>query len=145
MEVWLGLSDTPITYQNGFNLNGIAAAADGRYLLTVQFNTGELYRIDTQTKEVAQVDLGGEVLTTGDGLELDGQTLYAVRENPAEIVVVDLSDDFSTGEVRERITDPSLDFPTTLALTNERMLVVNSQLDTSSPELPFTVSSLPLP
>ena len=145
MEAWLELDATPITYQNGFNLNGIAATEDGRYLLTVQFNTGELYRIDTRTKEVAQVDLGGERLTTGDGLELDGQTLYAVRENPAEIVVLDLSEDFLSGEVRERITDPSLDFPTTLALANERLLVVNSQLDTASPALPFTVSSLPLP
>ena len=145
MEAWLELDATSITYQNGFNLNGITATEDERYLLTVQFNTGELYRIDTETKEVAQVDLGGERLTTGDGLELDGQTLYAVRENPAEIVVIDLSEDFSTGEVRERITDPSLDFPTTLALTDERMLVVNSQLDTNAPALPFTVSSLPLP
>lgn len=145
MEAWLEFNDTPITYQNGFNLNGIAATEDERYLFTVQFNTGELYRIDTQTKEVVQVDLGSERLTTGDGLELNGQTLYAVRESPAEIVVIDLSEDFSSGEVRERITDPSLDFPTTLALAGERLLVVNSQLDTSSPELPFTVSSLPIP
>lgn len=145
MEAWLELNDTSITYQNGFNLNGIAATADGRYLLTVQFNTGELYRIDTQTKEVTQVVLGGERLTTGDGLVLEGRALYAVREKPAEIVVVNLSENLLAGEVRERITDPSLDFPTTLALTGERLLVVNSQLDTASPTLPFTVSSLPLP
>lgn len=145
MEVWLELDATPITYRNGFNLNGVAATQDGQYLLTVQFNTGELYRIDIEMKEVIQVDLGGDALTTGDGLIVDGQTLYAVRENPAEIVVLDLSEDFSSGEVSSRITDPSLDFPTTAALAGERLLVVNSQLDTSLPELPFTVSSLPLP
>ena len=145
MEAWLELTNTPITYQNGFNLNGIAANENGTYLLTVQFNTGELYRVNVDTQEITQVDLGGEALTTGDGLVLEGQTLYAVRENPAEIVVVTLSKDFSRGEVQQRITDPSLKLPTTLAKAGERLLVVNSQLNTNSPELPFTVSSLPLP
>ena len=142
LEVWLELENTPITYQRGFNLNGIAASKNGAYLLSVQFNTGELYRIDTETREIIQVNLGGAKLVTGDGLWLEGQTLFVVRENPAEIVVITLLEDFSSGTVTSRITDPSLDLPTTLAKAGKRLLVVNSQLDTASPELPFTVSSL---
>ena len=142
LEAWLELENTPITYQRGFNLNGIAASENGAYLLSVQFNTGGLYRIDTETREIIQVDLSGAKLITGDGLWLEGQTLYAVRENPAEIVVTTLLEDFSSGTVTSRITDPSLDLPTTLAKAGQRLLVVNSQLDTASPELPFTVSSL---
>ena len=70
----------PIQYvPNEFNLNGIVATPDGRYLLTVQSNTGNLYRIDTQTKQVTLVDLGDETLTNGDGLVLTGHTLYVIR------------------------------------------------------------------
>ena len=144
-EVWLELGGTPITYRNGFNLNGISASEDGRYLLTIQFNTGQLYRIDTDTREVAQVELGGETLTTGDGLMLDTQILYVVRENPAEVVPVTLSADFASGEVGDAFTDPSFDLPTTAAKVGERLLVVNSQLDGGSVRLPFTVSSLIIP
>ena len=145
MEAWLELDDTPITYRNGFNLNGIVTSEDGRYLLTVQFNTGQLFRVNTETKEVAQVDLGGAALTTGDGLVLDGRALYVVRENPAEVVPVTLSEDFTSGKTGDAFTDPSLDLPTTAAQVDDRLLVVNSQLDGTPVQLPFTVSSLAIP
>lgn len=38
--------------------NGIAATEDSRYLVTVQSNTGNLYRIDVESREVTQIDLG---------------------------------------------------------------------------------------
>ena len=145
IEPWLEFGGTPIRYRGGFNLNGVAATADGRYLITVQFNTGELYRIDTRSREVAEVDLGGETLNTGDGLLLDGRTLYVVRESPAQIVPVELSGDFAGGRVGEAFSDPSLRFPTTAAAYDGRLLVVNSQLNTGRPKLPFTVSDVPIP
>jgi Cu-Zn family superoxide dismutase len=145
IEPWLDFGGTPVRYRGGFNLNGIAATADGRYLITVQFNTGKLYRIDTETREITEVDLGGERLGTGDGLLLDGWTLYVVRESPAQIVPVELSEDFASGQVGETFSDPSLRFPTTIAKYDDRLLVVNSQLNTGRPRLPFTVSSVPIP
>lgn len=144
-EPWLELEGTGIPHGGGFNLNGVAATADGRFLLTVHFGTGQLFRIDARTKEVREVDLGGARLTTGDGLLLEGTTLYAVRETPAAVVVLELSDDFTSGSVIHTLTDPSLRLPTTLAKHGNRLLVVNSQLDGRSPELPFSVSVLPLP
>jgi Cu-Zn family superoxide dismutase len=50
-EEWLDLEGTPVDGE-GFNLNGIAATQDGRYLITVQSNTGNLYRIDTGSREI---------------------------------------------------------------------------------------------
>jgi Cu-Zn family superoxide dismutase len=49
--------------------------------------------------------------------------------------------------VLARVLDPSLRFPTTIALARGRMLAVNSQFDRQggTPELPFTVSSIPIP
>jgi hypothetical protein len=145
-EEWLNFGGTPVQYGEGINLNGIVTTEEGRYLITVQSNTGRLYRIDTASKEVEEIDLGTETLTNGDGLLLDGQTLYVVRNQQGLILPVELSEDFSSGEVGEGISDPSFHFPTTIARAGERLLVVNSQFDRrqsgQEPELPFTVSSI---
>ena len=145
IEPWLDFGGTPIKYGGGFNLNGIAATEDGRFLLTVQFNTGRLYRIDTGTREIVEVDLGGETLKTGDGLLLDGRTLYVVREVPGDVVPVRLSKDLASGTTDDAFSDPSFRLPTTVAKYEDSLLVVNSQLNTTRPKLPFTVSSVPIP
>jgi DNA-binding beta-propeller fold protein YncE len=150
LEPWLDLTGTPIAYTAGFNLNGIVATPNGRYLLTVQSNTGNLYRIDTQTKQVTQVDLGGATLTGGDGLVLRGHTLYVVR-NQEIITEVSLAGQFTSGRAKGSTSEPSLDFSTTGALVRGRLLVVNSQFDEggpvggTDPEIPFTVSSMRAP
>ena len=159
LKPWLVLDDPPdqigpIPYEPGFNLNGIVATTDGRYLLTVQSNTGKLYRIDTQTEQVTPVDLGGAKLTNGDGLVLTGNTLYVIR-NQGFITKISLGNNFKSGEVVEdNITVPSPtdevdgDFPTTGALVGGRLLVVNSQFDEggpvggADPEKPFTVAAM---
>ncbi len=148
-EEWLDLEGTAAEYEEGINLNGIAATGDGRYLITVQSNTGNLYRIDTGSKEVTEIDLGGETLTNGDGILLDGQTLYVVRNRQGLIMPVELSEDFASGEVGEGFTSPSLAYPTTIAKYDDVLLVVNSQFDRRNsgedPELPFTVSGIAVP
>lgn len=146
LEPWLDLRQTPIPTDADFNLNGVSASDDGRYLLTVHFASGRLFRIDTSTKQVVEVDLGGRTLRTGDGLLLDGTLLLAVLEQPGEVVPVRLTDDLTRGTVGEPFGKDDLHLPTTLAEHEGKVLVVNSQLDrTDSPELPFTITALPLP
>jgi Cu-Zn family superoxide dismutase len=146
-EPWLNFEGTPAAYEEGFNFNGIDATEDGRYLVAVKSNTGELFRIDTESKEVVEINLEGETLANGDGLLLDGRTVYVVRNEQGLIVPVKLSGEYISGEVGEPFTDPSFAFPTTIAKTNGRLLVVNSQFDKreGEPELPFTVSSVEVP
>lgn len=144
-EEWLDLSDTPIQYQDGFNLNGIVSAEDGQYLIVTQSSTGQLFRVNTENKEVIEVQLGGDQVP-GDGLILDGQTLYAVTED--EISRVELSEGFTRGTVRNQFSYPLFRSPTTIDKYDERLLVVNSQFDAreaGDPELPFTVSDVPIP
>jgi len=147
VEPWLDLEGTPLQYEDGFNLNGISASDDGRYLLTVQSNTGALWRIDTATREVVRVDLGGARLTGGDGALLDGRDLDVVRNDPGVVAHVELAEDLATGAVVEEITDDTFDYPTTLAEQGGRLLVVNSQLDREGGDAdePFTVSAVPFP
>ena len=149
LERWLPLAGTPIVYGTGFNLNGIVATSDGRYLLTVQSNTGRLYRVTLADKAVREVAVTGATLTNGDGLVLEGQTLYVVRNANREVVKLTMSDDFAAGAAASVTTYPGLLFPTTAARAGARLLLVNSQLDRRTagqpPALPFTVASVPLP
>ncbi len=145
MRPWLDLRDTPIPTDTDFGLNGISASDDGRTLLSVHFDTGRLFRIDVATKEVTEVDLGGDTLSTGDGILLDGRTLLVVREDPGAVFPVQLSPGLTSGEVGEPFGE-GFSLPTTLAEYDGNVLVVNSQLDdVDSPELPFTVSSVTVP
>ncbi|HEY8599714.1 MAG TPA: hypothetical protein VIL85_14850 [Thermomicrobiales bacterium] len=146
---WIDLTGSPIVYGQGFNLNGIAASADGKYLVVVQSNTGKLFRITIATKAVSEIDLGGQSVMAGDGLLLDGQTLWVMRNAAATLVTLQLSADFGTAKIVTTTTDPDFDFPTTFARVGERLLVVNSQLNKRTanqpPTLPFTIVGLPIP
>jgi len=143
-EPWLSFVGTPLVYQAGFNVNGIVETENGRYLIVSQLNTGRLFRIEKDTKEVTPIDLGGASVA-GDGLELHGKTLYAVE--PTGVATIRLDAGYASGTVVSRTTDPSFDFTTTAALARGRLLVVNSQFGRlgGTPVLPFTVSSIPAP
>ena len=146
MDAWLSFEDAPISYQDGFNLNGIVATDDGRYLLTIQTNTGDLFRVDIAERAIARVDVDAD-LTAGDGLVLDGRTLYVVRNRANEIVPIDLAEDFASGTAGTPIRSATFDFPTTAALVDGSLLVVNSQLPdpgTGQADTPFTVERVPL-
>ena len=131
--------------QPGFNANGIVATPDGRYLLLVQTNTGSLFRVDVATGETIQVGLGAGSLPGGDGLALDGQALYVVREG--QITIVTLEADYASGAVGASFSDPSFATSTSIERFDGCLLVVNSQFDAiqDQPQLPFTVSSVPIP
>ena len=146
---WSNLANSPIVYGQGFNLNGIAASADGKYLVVVQSNTGKLFRVTIATKAISEIDLGGQSVMAGDGLLIDGQTLWVMRNAAATLVTLQLSTDFGTAKVVTTTTDRYFDFPTTFARVGERLLVVNSQLNKRSanqpPTLPFVIVALPIP
>ena len=147
-EFWRDLRDTVIQYGSGFNLGGIVVTPDNKYLIVVQGNTGQLFRIAIDTREVSEITLaGGDRMTNGDGLLLDGQTLHVVRNSLNLIVQLRLAPDYATGQQIGSFTDPSFQLATTIAQAGDRLLVVNSQFNrrmTNNPELPFSVSSVPL-
>ncbi len=120
---------------------------DGRHLVVVQSDTGQLYRVSTADRSVRRIDLGGAAVTNGDGLELSGRTLYVVRNANELISEVRLDGRLENGRVVSETTDPTFRFPTTAALDQGRLLVVNSQFDQRGldPVEPFTVSSVKRP
>ncbi|WP_216327192.1 superoxide dismutase family protein [Deinococcus aestuarii] len=140
LTAWLDLANTPIKYGPGINLNGIAATPDGRYLLAMQLNTGDLWRIDLRTKAVRKV-MGG--LMNGDGLLLDGRTLYVARNKDQVVSKVSLAADYGSGQLVAEEPLRGLRFPATLALVGGDLVVTQAQLDKlmgGTPETPFRLT-----
>lgn len=147
LEPWISFAGTALEYTAGANLNGIAATADGRYLIVVQMAAGKLFRIDTRTRDVARIDVGDELVTLGDGLVLSGRRLYLVRQGAGEVVALDLGADFLTARVVKRITPKELAWPATAALVGDRLIVASSQFNkrtSNTPVRPFSIASIPL-
>ena len=149
LERWLVLTGTEFVQQPGFNANGIEVSPNGRYLIVVQSNTGKLFRIEIATREVTEIDLGGETVPNGDGILLQGNTLYVLQNALGLLTEIRLDLDDATGTVIARTTDPSFAYPTSLDFARGRLLVVNSQFNRRgpglSPTLPFTVSVIKRP
>jgi sugar lactone lactonase YvrE len=114
----------------GFNANGIDATPNGESLVVVNSTTGLLYRVDPTSGEATEIDLGGDTVTAGDGILLDGKTLYVVRNQLNQIAVVDLAPDLSSGELVDSIADPDFDVPTTVAEFGNSLYAVNARFGT---------------
>ena len=127
----------------GANLNGIVAKSGA--LVVAQSSTGKLFRIDPATGTAEEIDLGGVTLGSVDGLELQGRTLYAVR-NTNQVSVVRLDSQFATGTVLGDITDPDLDVPTTATVAAGRLWAVNARFGTMPPppDKEYWITQLPL-
>jgi sugar lactone lactonase YvrE len=107
-----------------FNANGIVSS-DG-WLVVVQSNTGKLFRVDPDTGDATEVDLGGATVRNGDGLEIDGDILYVVRNQDNLVAVVDLDCGLTSGEVVDEITGDVM-VPTTVALVRGHLWAVNAR------------------
>ena len=89
----------------GFNANGLAGDFDGKQLVIVNIATGVLYRVDTASGEASTIAIEGaeQLFPDGDGLYLDGRTLYIMQNFSNKIAVVQLSGDLSGGEFIKNI------------------------------------------
>lgn len=117
----------------GFNANGIEATPNGKTLIVVNSGQGALYKVDPNTGAANRIDLGGEVVTAGDGLLLDGKTLYVMRNQLNLIAVVRLSNDYTSGQVVGGITNPAFRVPTTLADFGNVLYAVNARFGVPNP------------
>ena len=100
----------------------------------------KVLKVDRSTGNAREVDLGGASLTHGDGLEIDGDILYVVRNQNNLVAVVALSADLLSGRVVDEITSPAFDVPTTIARLGNRLYLPNARFTT--PPTPTTAYSL---
>ncbi|MGN6174200.1 MAG: hypothetical protein ACTHPS_14850 [Streptosporangiaceae bacterium] len=81
-------------------------------------------------------------------LGVQGQGLQVVEDDgQAQDREVDLADDGSAGRVTRLLRSDAFAFPTAVAVSGGRLLVVNGQLDQmgGQPRLPFTVAVVAIP
>lgn len=120
------LSGPAADFVPGFNTNGIEATADGGTLIVVNSSKGELYTVDPGSGESALIDLGGEFVFSGDGILLEGRTLYVIQNSLNRLVKIKLSGGMTSGSIVDTITDPAFDIPTTIASKGSQIAAVNA-------------------
>ncbi|MCO1581854.1 superoxide dismutase [Crossiella sp. SN42] len=122
----------------GVNANGLVTTPDGDALLVVQSNTGKLFRVDPRTGVARTVDLGGALLTNGDGLLRLGRTLFVVQNRLNVVTQFRLAEDGSSGKLTRSITDPRFDVPATVAQFGHRLYLPNARFTTPpTPTTPY--------
>ena len=115
----------------GNNLNGIVATKHGETLIAIQSNAGALLRIDPETGVADRIEIaGGDATTNGDGLLLEGHTLYIVQNRLNRVAVVELSKDYRSGTVTGFLTHPEFDVPTTIDRSGSRLYLPNARFGT---------------
>ena len=113
-----------------FNTNGIDATPNGKTLIIVHSTLGALYRVDPQSGYATQIDLNGGAVPNGDGILLDGKTLYVVQNRLNQIAEIELAPSLTSGEIVSLITDPAFRVPTTIAEFGRSLYAVNARFDT---------------
>jgi hypothetical protein len=126
----------------GNGLNGIRVLQTGDLVVV---SGGRLYAVDRRTGKADLIVQRGRALTAGDGLVLHGRTLYVVNGYGGnEVVVLRFARDFGSTQARGRLTDSRLDRPTTGALIDGDLYVVNGRFQTleKNPDAPVHVVRL---
>jgi sugar lactone lactonase YvrE len=115
----------------GFNVNGIDATPNGKTVVIVQSGTGKLFTVTPAGVAKAIVLAGGESVPNGDGILLDGRTLYVVQNQLNMVAKISFAPDLRTGRVVKRISDLGFSVPTTAADHGSRLYLVNARFGTT--------------
>jgi sugar lactone lactonase YvrE len=128
-----------------FNANGIDATPNGKMLIIVNSTEGAVYTVDPDTGVATRIDLGTGGVPNGDGILLQGRTLYVVQNQLNQIAVVDLSPGFASGEIVDLLTNSAFDVPTTIAKFSNALYAVNARFGTPpTPDTEYDVVRVPL-
>jgi sugar lactone lactonase YvrE len=130
-----------IVYGPGNNANGIDATPNGKTLIIVQTNVGKVFTVNRRTGVTREIVLDQPVVN-GDGILLDGKTLYVVQNRDNKVAVIRLSRGLGSGTVTTHITDPDFDVPTTIDEFGKRLYAVNARFRTppAPPETEYWVA-----
>ena len=135
--------------QSGFNANGVDASPNGKTLVIVQSNTGRLFTVTPRGVTKAIALAGNENVLNGDGILLDGKTLYVVQNQLNTVAKINLAPNLRSGRVVSRITNAQLpataqfSVPTTIAELGSRLYAVNARFGTSPTGTDYWITQFP--
>jgi sugar lactone lactonase YvrE len=114
-----------------FNLNGVAATANGKTLIVAHTGTSALYTVDPVTGASALI--AGVDVPNIDGIVLRGHRVWAVQNFSNQVSVFKLDAGLDAGTLEKVITSPLFEVPTTGAVFGGTLAVVNAKFDTGLP------------
>jgi sugar lactone lactonase YvrE len=122
----------PAAHLSGtFNMNGIDATPDGKWLIVAHSSDGALYRVDPASGSSAAI--AGANVPTVDGILFEAGRLWAVQNFNNQVQELKVSEDLSSATLLKVITDPAFEIPTTIARDGQRLALVNAKFDTGFP------------
>ncbi len=112
----------------GLNANGLVGDFDGKQLVVINISTGVLYLVDTESGAASPVNIQGDekLFPNGDGLYMDGRTLYIMQNFTQKIAVVELSDDLTQGTFVKNIVSDDFAIPTTITGFSNCIYAINT-------------------
>jgi sugar lactone lactonase YvrE len=131
LESVLELSGPAADTSGDFNLNGIAATADGKTLIVAHSGNGALYTVNPASG--ASSTINGVSVPNVDGIVLEAGRLWAVQNFNNQVSRVRLSPDLTSGVVEHVIIHDAFQIPTTAIRFGNRLAVVNAKFDTGLP------------
>jgi sugar lactone lactonase YvrE len=117
------------------NANGIDTTPNRKRLIIVQSSTApgsnvsKLFTVDRTSGVTREIALNRPIMN-GDGLHLDGRTLYVVQNRSNSVAVIRLNRGMTEGTVTMEITDTNFDVPTTMDEFGKRLYAVNARFTT---------------
>jgi sugar lactone lactonase YvrE len=111
------------------NANGIVASPNGKKLIVNNMATGIIYLVDAKSGGATPIEIEGATpmeFIWGDGLVLDGKTLYICQNFLNKIAVVELDPGFESGTFIKDIIDDNFVEPATIANFGNHLYAVNA-------------------
>ena len=124
------------------NANGLVGKFDGKQLVIVNIDSGVLYRVDTASGEASAIVIEGaeNTFVDGDGLYLNGRTLYIMQNFSNKIAVVKLSGNLSRGKFIKNIPGEGeinpLDIATSIIGFRNGIYAINTHFNEFFMEIP---------
>ncbi|KGN40012.1 hypothetical protein [Knoellia aerolata] len=116
--------------------NGIRALPDGSLILN-NSSAGGLWQVDPASGVATEIAVkGGPGITGGDGLVIDGSTLYNVRgsgQNEVSVLLLTRTGSTWAAAWRGARSDETLDVPSTATLAGGWLWAVNARFGVASP------------
>lgn len=121
----LALKGPAAELSGDFNLNGIAYSRDARRLVVAHSANQALYTVSPRTGASKEID--GITVPNADGLVVKDSVVWVVQNFLNQVSRIRVNFHESTGTVREVITSPDFNVPTTAALFDDSLAVVNAK------------------
>jgi sugar lactone lactonase YvrE len=123
-----------LSYSAGFNLNGIDATRNGKWLVVVQSNEGKLFRVNARTGLTRELQLTGGDVMRGDGLLLQDKRLFVVQNTLNQIAVIRVNHRLTEATIKRLIKDQLFVVPTTIDdVKHDTLYAVNARFGETSP------------